>query len=60
MHGQQQSVKGKVQQVSLQRSQLARPAEQHGKSSKRRATPEPITAQVLQQATDQAQQVWAT
>jgi hypothetical protein len=43
--------------MSLQRSQLARPAEQHGKSNKRRATPEPITAQVLQRATDQAQQV---
>ena len=42
--------------MSPQRSQLARLAEQHGKSNKRRATPEPITAQVSQQA-DQAQQV---
>ena len=41
--------------MSPQRSQLARPAEQHGKNSKRRATPEPITAQVSQWATDQAQ-----
>jgi len=43
--------------MSLHRSQLARPAEQHGKNSKRRATPEPITAQVSQWATDQAQHI---
>jgi len=55
--GWQQSNKGKVQQMSPQRSQPARPAEQHGKSNTRRATPEPITAQVSQWATDQAQWV---
>jgi len=40
--------------MSPHRSRLAGPAEQHGKNSKRRATPEPITVQVLQRATDQA------
>jgi len=52
-----QSIKGKVQQMSLHRSQPAKPAEQHGKNSKSRATPDPITAQVSQQATDQARRV---
>jgi len=52
--GRQQSNKGKVWQMSLHRSQLARPAEQLGKNSKRRTTPEPITAQVSMQVTDQA------
>jgi hypothetical protein len=50
-----QSNKGKQWHISPQRSQLARPAEQQGKSSKRIATPEPTTAQVSQRATDQAQ-----
>jgi hypothetical protein len=55
--GRRQSNKGKVWHVSPQQSQPARPAEQHGQSSRRRATPEPITAQVSQRARDQAQRV---
>jgi hypothetical protein len=52
--GQHQSNKGKAWQMSLHRSQPARLAEQLGKNSKRRATPEPITAQVSPRVTDQA------
>jgi hypothetical protein len=48
------SDKGKAWQVSPQRSQLAKPAEQLGKSSRRIATPEPATAQMSQQALEQA------
>jgi len=43
--------------VSLQRSQLAKPAEQLGKSSRRVATPEPATAQMPQRALEQARHV---
>jgi hypothetical protein len=40
--------------MSQHRSQLARPAEQLGKNSKRGTTPEPITAQVSTRAIGQA------
>jgi hypothetical protein len=51
------SVKGKAQQVSPQRSQMAKPVEQLGKSSRTIATPEPITAQMSPQALEQARRV---
>jgi len=41
------SVNGKARQVSPQRSQTAKPVEQLGKSSRKIATPEPATAQML-------------
>jgi hypothetical protein len=44
----QPSVKGKARQVSLQRSQPAKPVEPLGKSSRTIATPEPTKAQMLQ------------
>jgi hypothetical protein len=51
------SVKGKVRQVSPQRSQPAKPAEQLWKSSRKIVTPEPATAQMSQQALEQARHV---
>jgi len=51
------SDKGKARQVSPQKSQPAKPAEQLGKSSRRIATPEPTTAQMLQRALEQARHV---
>jgi hypothetical protein len=42
----QLSVQGKVRQVSLQRSQLAKPVKPLGKSSRTIATPEPAKAQM--------------
>jgi hypothetical protein len=51
------SVKGKAQQVSPQRIQPAKPAEQLGKSSRKIATPEPATAQMLPRALEQARHV---
>jgi len=51
------SAKGKTQQVSPQRSQLAKPAEQPGKSSRRIVTPEPATAQMSQRALEQARRI---
>ena len=44
-------------QVSLQRSQPAKLAEQLGKSSRKIATPEPTTAQMSQRALEQARRV---
>jgi hypothetical protein len=51
------SVKGKAQQVSLQRSQPAKPVEPLGKSSRKIATPELAPAQMSQRALEQARRV---
>jgi hypothetical protein len=51
------SVKGKVRQVSLHRSQPAKPVEPLGKSSRTIATPEPAKAQMSPQALEQAWRV---
>jgi len=53
----QLSVKGKAWQVSLQRSQTAKLVEQLGKSSRKIATPEPVTAQMSPRVLEQAQRV---
>jgi hypothetical protein len=54
---QQPSVKGKAWQVSLQRSQLAKPVEPLGKSSRKIATPEPTKAWMSQRALEQARRI---
>jgi len=51
------SVKGKARQVSPQRSQMAKPVEQLGKSSRKIATPEPVTAQMSPRALEQGRRI---
>jgi hypothetical protein len=54
---QRPSVKGKARQVSPHRGQLAKLAEQLGKSSRKIATPEPATAQMSPRALEQARHI---
>jgi hypothetical protein len=51
------SVKGKARQVSLHRSQLGKPVEPLGKSSRTIVTPEPAKAQMSPRALEQARRV---